>query len=460
MFIAVAGVSYRHTPIELRERLSLSETEIRLLLPELCKRPDIEECCFLSTCNRTEYYLTTGFCKRYRDVLLEFVATKTALSADELREHMYVYTLKDAVRHLFRVVSGLDSMVLGETHITAQVKKAYELAREAGTAGPVLNTLFQAALAAGKQVRAKTGIDQCPVSIPYIAAELAKRALGSLTGCSVLLIGAGKMSAAAMTHLQKNGVTGVVVANRSSLHARELAAKYGGRPADFTELPDCLAEADIVVSGAAASQSLLTADAAARAMAARHGRPLLLIDMASPRNIDPLTREIPGVTLFDLDDFQCVEDESWSRRQSAAEHGEKIVLSECENFMARLAGHSVTPTIRALNERFRAVQTAELDLALQRLGACDERQAEAMRQLAAALVGKLLHEPVSALRSFALQPEGHAYAKMTERLFGLNKEYEARETESFSREPGEPAGPAADRDDSGLPARQVSASII
>ncbi|MDR1603455.1 MAG: glutamyl-tRNA reductase [Gracilibacteraceae bacterium] len=460
MFIAVAGISHHHTPLDLRERLSFSGGAIIDLLPELRRCPDIEECCILSTCNRTEFYLTAPSRNQCQDVLLEFMEKKTALPVGELRRHMYFYTLQEAVRHLFRVAAGLDSMALGETQIAAQVKKAYELARLSEATGPVLNTLFQAALAAGKRVRAETGIDQWPVSIPYIAAELLKRALGSLAGRSVLLVGAGKMSATAMTHLQENGVTGIVVANRSPLRAGELAEKYGGRAVSYAELPACLAEADIVITGAAAARGLITAEMTEQALTARAGRPLFLIDMAAPRNIEPAVREIPGATLLDLDDFHCVEDAGWAQRRVAAEQGEKIVVRECENFMARLAGHSVTPTIRALNERFRAVQAAELEAALQRLGPHDPRQAEALTQLAAALVGKLLHQPICALRSFALQPEGHAYAKMTEALFGLNKESEADETEHPGREPGKPAGPAPDGVGAAAVASRASASVL
>jgi glutamyl-tRNA reductase len=425
MFIAVAGISYHNTPIELRERLALSEREITALLPELCRSSHFEECCVLSTCNRTEFYLTTGYWERSNEIISEFIENKTELNAGEARKHMYIHTLEDAVRHLFRVVAGLDSMVLGETQIAGQVKKAYELAREAGTTGAVLNALFQQALATGKYLRAETGIDQCPVSIPYIAAELMKRTLTTLEGRSVLLIGAGKMSATAMTHLREYGIAGVIVSNRSPARAKELAEEYGGRAVSFADLPACLAEADIVISGTSAPHCLITAEMTERAMAARHGKPLLLIDMASPRDIEPLAGEIPGATLFDLDDFQSVEDESWARRRRAADRGEKIVVKECENFMARLAQNSVTPIIRALTGRYRDVAAAEVQLALRRLGSYDERQADAMNQLAASIVGKLLHQPINSLRCHALKPEGHVYAKMAESLFGLSKEGEA-----------------------------------
>ncbi|MDR1320362.1 MAG: glutamyl-tRNA reductase [Gracilibacteraceae bacterium] len=422
MFVAVAGVSYHNTPIELRERLSLSGEKIRLLLPELRRCEGIKECCVLSTCNRTEFYLATESWEKSKEAVLSFIGDKAGLPAGELLEHIYIHVLRDAVRRIFRVTAGLDSMALGETQIAGQVKNAYETAREAGTTGPVLNTLFQQALAAGKRVRTETGIDRCPVSIPYIATVLMKRALGSLEGRSVLVLGAGKMSATAMAHLRENGVTGAIVANRSPDRARELAEAYNGRAVPLALAADCLTEVDIVISGTAAPSCLITAEMTARAMAARRGRPLLLVDMAAPRDIDPLAREIPGVTLFDLDDFQCVEDASWERRRLAAEEGEKIVLEECDNFMARLAMNSVTPTIRALTEHFRAVQAAEVDLALRRLGSYDENLAEAMNQMAASLTAKLLHQPISALRALALKPEGHVYAKMAEGLFGLGKE--------------------------------------
>ncbi|MDR0434436.1 MAG: glutamyl-tRNA reductase [Gracilibacteraceae bacterium] len=444
MFVAVIGMSHHSAPIELRERLSLSGDEISRLLPELQQCAGIRECCVLSTCNRTEFYLTTDHWEQSKEALLKFIETKTGLSAGSVHEHVYAHTLLEAVRRLFRVTAGLDSMALGESQIAGQVKNAYEMARQAGATGPVLNTLFQHALAASKRVRTKTGIDRCPVSIPYIATILMKRALGSLAGRSVLLLGAGKMGTAVMKGLRENGVADIIVANRSADRARELAAACGGRAVALAEAPDCLVAADIVISAAAAPSYLITAETAARAMALRRGRPLLLVDMSAPREIDPLAKEIPGVTLFDLDDFQCVEDESWSRRRLAADQGEEIITEECESFMARLAVNSVAPTIRALTESFQAVQTEEVELALRRLGEYDDRQAEAMNLLAASLTAKLLHRPIRALRAFALKPEGHMYAKMVKSLFGLDREEENDEAALPGWEQGKPAGSAAD----------------
>ncbi|MCL1917330.1 MAG: glutamyl-tRNA reductase [Peptococcaceae bacterium] len=462
MFIAVMGVNHRGAPVNIRERMAFSESRIKDAFAELLAYPGVSGCCIVSTCNRTEIYIAATQWEMGREALWAFWADHSGLDVTEISRYTFCHTLEKAVSHLFRVTSGLDSMVLGETEILGQVKRAYRMAHEAGATNAPLNTLFQQALSIGKRARAETGIDRNPVSIPYIAVELIKQELGSLTGRSVLVIGAGKMSEMALVHLKANGISGIVVSNRSYARAVEMAQALGGQAIKFDGIMDALAEADIVISGTAAQHSVLSAETVARAMLRRPERPLLLVDIAVPRDIEPEVRRISGVTLFDVDDLQNVVDRCWLERQQAACIGEKIVEKECGLFMERLAMSTANPTMKALQGLGEGIKDQELKRALSKLGNLSDKERTVVETLASSIAHKIIRQPLLMVKQMALSADGHCYTQMTRKLFGLEELTEdctrttihrlekgiagvANEKELCDREPEESIGSVANK---------------
>jgi glutamyl-tRNA reductase len=331
-----------------------------------------------------------------------------------------VHTLYDAIRHLFRVTAGLDSMVLGETQILGQVRQAYQAACQCGATNKVLNTLFQQAITVGKRVRTETGIDKNPVSISYAAVELARQTFGSLHGRTVLVIGAGKMSELTALHLVSNGVEGIIVSNRSYDRAVTMAEKFGGRAVRFNQLFSCLDQADIVISCTAASHYVVRAGDVKDLMRGRGGRRLMIIDIAVPRDIDPAVAGIEGITLFDVDDLQNVVDQNLQERKEAAVVGESVVEEELGQFMKWLATQFVVPTIASLKDLGERVKQKELRRALNRLGEISDHDRKVVSSMANSIVNQLLHIPVTRLKEYALTPEGHLYTEVLQNLFDLD----------------------------------------
>ncbi|MDR2736987.1 MAG: glutamyl-tRNA reductase [Gracilibacteraceae bacterium] len=472
MFIAVMGVNHRSAPVHVRERMSFSENKIKSAFPELLALPGIAGCCILSTCNRTEIYVASAEWEMGRKAVRAFWAKSSGLVYTEISKYTFCYTLEEAVCHLFRVTAGLDSMVLGETEILGQVKRAYMAAHKAGATNAALNTLFQQALSTAKRARSETGIDRNPVSVPSVAVELIKRELGKqdngqseqdlpkeglLAGRTVLVIGAGKMSELTLVHLKASGISGIVVSNRSYDRAVKLAQSLGGRAVLFDDILDALAEADIVISGTAAQHIVLTADTVAEAMARRPEKPLLLVDIAVPRDIDPHVKQLSGVTLFDVDDLQHVVDRYWQERQQAACLGEMIIQEDCEAFMERLAMSSVNPVLRSLQDFGEEIKEQELKRALSKLRNLSPRERTAVETLATAITNKIMLRPLLTLRQAALSSEGHFYTQLTQKLFGLEgAEDDVDEGEFHGREQEECFGAMANPVGYCLPARKLS----
>ena len=454
MFIAVMGVNHRSAPVNIRERMSFSENRIKNAFPELLVQPGVLGCCILSTCNRTEIYVTSDAWEMGRQAVRAFWVKSSGLEYAEISRHIFCLTQEEAVSHLFRVTSGLDSMVLGETEILGQVKRAYMLAHEAGATDAALNTLFQQALSTAKRARSETGIDRNPVSVPSVAVELIKRKLcepgfrsrdfcsrqcppevqcgetpcsrglcphkdSSLIGRSVLVIGAGKMSELTLVHLKANGISGIVVSNRSYDKALELARTLGGRAVRFDAVREALAQADIVISGTAAQHIVLSAETVAQAMARRPERPLLLVDIAVPRDIDPEVSRLAGVTLFDVDNLQQVVDRSSQERRHAACLGEEIVREDCGVFMERLTMSSVNPVIRSLQNFGEEVREQELKRALSRLHNLSPKERTAVETMATSIMNKIILRPLQTLRQAALSSQGPYYMQLTQEMFGL-----------------------------------------
>lgn len=419
MFIVAIGVNHRTAPVEVRERLSFVGHSLKDSLESLRSYPAVEGCVILSTCNRTEIYAATRELDNSLNAVRDYFSQRSGVDISQIKNYTYVYTLHDAIRHLFRVAAGLDSMLLGETQILGQVRTAYQSACAGGVTNGVLNTLFQQAITVGKRVRRETGIDQNAVSISYAAVELARKTLGDLTGRSVLFIGAGKMSELAAQYLVANGVSGVIVSNRSYQRAVDLAKEFGGRAVKFDELYNYLLECDIVISCTAASHHVVHYRQVAEMMSGRPGKKIMMIDIAVPRDIDPLVADLPGITLYDIDDLQGVVEQNLAWRSLVAVKAERIIEEELGQFMQWLGKQFVVPTISALKQRAEQIKQNELSRALNRLGELSAHDRKIVGSLANSLVNQLLHIPITRLKDCALTSKGHLYTEVLQNLFDL-----------------------------------------
>ena len=419
MLIIVVGVNHRTAPVEIREKLSFSESALGEALRKLQENPAIEGCVIISTCNRMEIYAATREMDEGLNAIWDFLSRKSGVDISEIKNCTYAHTLYDTIRHLFRVTSGLDSMLLGETQILGQVRQAYQASCALGATNRVINTLFQQALTVGKRVRTETGIDHNSVSISYTAVELARQIFGSLAGCTVLIIGAGKMSELTAMHLVANGVAGVIVSNRSYDRALALAGRFGGKAVKFDQLNCHMADADILISCTAASHFVVRYKDVEQLMAGRSDRRIMMIDIAVPRDIDPAVAGIPGVALYDVDDLQNVVDQHLHERKKAAVVAEGIIEEELEEFMRWLATQFVVPTIAALKQWGEEIKQQELRRALNRLGELSDHDRKVIGSLANSIVNKMLHLPVTRLKEYALSPEGHLYTEVLQNLFEL-----------------------------------------
>ena len=418
------GVSHKTAPLDLRERLALTEGRAAGILRELTDAPGIHEAAAISTCNRTELYLIVSDPVEAESTGLGVLTRQAEIRPTELLGHLYSLRSSDAARHLMQVTAGLDSMILGEAEIQGQVKRAYELALVEGATGPILNRLFRAALTAGGRAREETGISEKGVSIPSVAVELARRSLGDLSERRVLMVGAGETAELVARALVARGVHTVFVANRHYDRAIGLAQRFDGTAVRFEELPEQLAAADIVVSATNSPHHIVEREDLAQVMAGREDRPLLAIDIAVPRDIAPDCREIAGVGVYDIDDVQQIVERNASGREAEARRAELIIEAELDRFERWLAALEVVPTITALRERGDEVVRrvmAENESRWESLSEADRRRVEAM---AKAIASRLLHEPTLRMRRSAGNEDAYQYVSALKELFGLDVETE------------------------------------
>jgi glutamyl-tRNA reductase len=421
------GVSHKTAPLGLRERLALTEGRAVRVLGELVEADEVAEAAAISTCNRTELYLHAGDPVSAESLALGVLARGAEIRPTELVPHLYSLRGGEAAEHLFRVTAGLESMIIGEAEIQGQVKRAYELALVEGVSGPVLNRLFRGALAAGKRARTETGISRRALSVPAVAVELAQRTFGELDQRRVLVIGAGETAELTAQALAERGVEAVIIANRHYDRALGLAARFGGRAVRFDELPAMLADADIVVSSTGSPHHVLDREDLEPAVAARGGRPLLLIDLAVPRDVDPACRELPGVSLADMDDLQGIVERNADGRQAEVGKAEKILRAELERFERWLGAQRVTPTIKALRARADEIVRRVLAENENRWESLSDADRERVRALARAVASRLLHEPTLRLRRAAADDAGLGRVHAVRDLFGLDADTEPLE---------------------------------
>ncbi len=422
--VLALGVSHKTAPVNLRERLSLTEGRAVGALHELTAASVIHEAAAISTCNRTELYLIVSDPVEAESTALGILTRQADIRPTELLAHLYSLRSTDAARHLLRVTAGLDSMVIGEAEIQGQVKRAYELSMVEGATGPILNRLFRGALSAGGRAREETGIGEKGVSIPSVAVELARRTIGDLSDRRVLIVGAGETAELVSRALVARGAATVFVANRHYDRAIGLAQRFGGSAARFEELPEQLAEADIVVTATNSPHHVIERDGLAQVMAERPERPLLAIDIAVPRDIDPSCREITGVTVHDIDDVQQIAERNESGREAEAKRAELILEAELERFERWLGLQEVVPTISALREHGNEVVRRVLAENEGRWENLSEADRERVEKMAGAIASRLLHDPTLRIRRSACSGESYFFISALRELFGLDVETE------------------------------------
>lgn len=388
------GISYLTAPVEIRERVSLDTAQIGALLEGLRTGAGISECVALSTCNRTEIYAVLE-----SDVAAEEIRGRIAEISGagmDLGEYFYTRRGREAVRHLFRVAGGLDSMILGEPQILGQVKVAYSIASDCQTTGPTINRLFHHAFRAGKAIRSCTSVGTGTVSVSHAAVELAERVMGGLEGKVVLLAGAGKIGELCARRLSGAGMRTLLIANRTPERARDMAARLSGDAVPFERLHDLCAEADIVITSVGSREPVIREETLRAAVERRGGSPLFLIDLGVPRNVEPAVADLPNVHLSDIDDLEGVTLGNRDRRRLEAEKAEELVRREVDEFCCRLSEREVAPVIREMHDRCEAVRTSELERVRGRL---DTETFDLLDLVTRRIVRKILHNPTMAMRS-------------------------------------------------------------
>jgi glutamyl-tRNA reductase len=426
------GISHKTAPVALRERLAFTEGPAVEFSQQIAESPEVHEVVVISTCNRTEIYLVVGDAVQAESDVLGLLARRASIRPTELAQEIYSPRNCEAARQLYRVTSGLESMILGEAEIQGQVKRAYEAAMRAGTTGPLSNRLFAAALTTGKRVRSETGIGSSRVSVPSVAVDLAQDVLGDLGERRVMLLGAGETSELTAQALAHQGVSTIFVANRHADRALSLAQRFGGSVVGLDKLPEQLLEADIVVSSTSSPHPIVGSEELALVMDQRRGRPLLLIDIAVPRDIDSRCGDIDGVTLYDIDDLQAVVQRNLGARREIVPQAEQIVEEEIHRFARWLGQAETLPTVSALREHGNRIVEQILSENEGRWESASERDLMRVEAVARAVLGRLLHEPTIRLRSLSQerapqgsahgggQTGGHATLQLVRELFGLD----------------------------------------
>ncbi|HEY1272111.1 MAG TPA: glutamyl-tRNA reductase [Terriglobales bacterium] len=434
MNFQLIGVNHKTAPVEVRERLAIPESR----LPEACKSlaayPGIEEGMILSTCNRVELLART---KNGSADLRGFVRQYFQLEPADFDDHLYEYREEDAVRHVFRVASSLDSMVVGEPQILGQVKEAYAVARAVGAVQSQLDSLLTRAFAVAKRVRTETAVGSSSVSIASVAVELAKKIFGSLHGKHVYLVGAGKMSELAARHLLAHGAESIFVANRTYDRAIRLAHKFNGQAIEYSRLYDTCDRGDIVITSTGSPHAIFRREHGEMFLSRRRNRPMFFIDIAVPRDVDPELNKLDGIFVYDIDDLQQAVAAHVADRKKEAERAEAIVVSEVERFQARLQTLDVVPTIVSLQDHLETVRQAEIDRVRGRLGALSPDQEMAVEALTRGIINKIMHTPISTLKTAARDPEATTVIDLVRKLFNLReKKSESAEDKSTSSDAG------------------------
>lgn len=421
MSYVIVGLNHRTVPLELLERMTVAPEALPKALHSLASREHLIEVAVLSTCNRTEIY---GYCTKFHSAVhdvSEFLAEKSLVAPEELVDHLYTYYDAAAVGHLFGVAAGVDSMILGEGEILGQVRDAWTVAATEGTAQKSLSRVFRHALEVGKRSRSETAIGRGAVSVSSAAVALANERMGSLVGRRVLILGAGEMGEGMAVALAGSGVEEVVIANRSTRRGAELAARVGGRAISLQNLPKALVDADLLLTSTGALDVVMDRGDVEAIMQSRFGRPLLIVDVAVPRDVDPGAASVRGVTLLDMDDLKAFAEGSMDQRKREVTKVRRIIAEELDRFRSDRAARELAPLIKDLHGMAENVRLEELERFKTKLDGLDPKSRAAVEALTKGIVNKLLHGPTTKMKAAAGGALGEVYGDTLAALFDLER---------------------------------------
>lgn len=419
MNLALVGINHRTAPVEVRERMSIPDSRLQEAVADLVRREGIQEGLILSTCNRVEVVANARDGIAPVPVIRNFLADHHQCNLALYESHFYQHRQQEVVEHLFRVASSLDSMIVGEPQILGQLKQAYTAARQAGALTGTLNEISLQALAVARKVRRTTAIGESAVSVSYAAVELARKIFGDLTGKTILVLGAGKMSEIAARNLIRSGASAILVANRTYERAVELAKAFHGTAIRIEQMLDHVEKADIVICSTAAPHYVIHRHHAERWLAARKNRPMFFVDISVPRNVDPAVNELDNAFVYDIDDLGQVVESNKKQREREAVWAEEIIQQEVQKAMRRLASREVVPTIVALEQRLETIRENELERHRGRLGDLTPQQREAVDALTRGILNKILHGPITELKSGVGRPEQSSLVSLVRKMFGV-----------------------------------------
>ena len=419
MSVLVFGLSHKTAPVEVRERLAFPDEQACVVAQELTRQSALNEAMVLSTCNRVEFLVRGEECDP-RDEILAYLRESLETTPAQAEEFFYSHAGRGAIRHLFRVASSLDSMVIGEPQILGQVKDAYQRAKDAGTLFGPLDQLVSSAFRVARRVRNETGIGEMAISISYVAVELAKKIFGEMEGLSVLLIGAGEMAENAALHLQNSGISKLYVMNRTHERAAALAERFNGSAVQFDRLLELLQHVDIVIASTGAPGYILSKDTARGVIASRKNKPIFLVDIAVPRDIDPEINAVDNMFVYDIDDLEQVAEANLRQRRHEAEIAERIVDDEVEKMLQRFRAHEVSPTIVSLNRKLETIRQSELERFRGKLSGLTHEQEEAVEALTRGMMNKVAHRPIVEMKRSAADPKESGSIDRIRRAFGLD----------------------------------------
>ncbi|TCS83475.1 glutamyl-tRNA reductase [Tepidibacillus fermentans] len=430
MYVMVVGLNYRTTPIEIREKFTFQEQELPDALTRLKQMKSILEAVIISTCNRTEIYAVVDQLHTGEHFIKRFFSEWFHLPKEEFAHHLYVKQDREATEHLFHVIAGLDSMIVGETQILGQVREAFFIAQTYKTTGTLFNRLFKQAITFGKRVHTETGIGQNAVSISYAAVELTKKVFEHFEDKSVLIIGAGEMSELTAIHLHSQGVQNVMVANRTIEKAEELALTFRGKAYSMEDLSHALLKADIVISSTGADSLILSRAQVADVMKKRGNRPLFMIDIAVPRDLDPAIQDCENVYLFNIDDLQEIVDGNIRERQRIAGEVQVKITVEVDQFYQWVNTLGVIPLISKLREKSEKIQEETMKSLENKLSHLSERDLTIIRKHTKSIVNQMLKEPILNLKENAIKPDAELMMEYFRKIFGI-EEGELRESVQY-----------------------------
>jgi glutamyl-tRNA reductase len=419
MNLTLLGINHRTAPVEVREKMNIPADQLVEAVADLVHREGIREVMILSTCNRVEVTTSAEDEVDAESIIRTFLSDHHHCKLEPFAHFFYRMRQQDVVKHLFRVASSLDSMILGEPQILGQIKQAYATARTAGAMSSTLNDVVNQALSVAKRVRRETALGSAAVSVSYAAVELAKKIFGGLKDKTIFVVGAGKMSELAAKHLLGSGASKILVSNRTFERAAELAAAFHGTAVPFENLFEHLSQADIVISSTGSPQTIINKHQVEKLLSARKNRPIFFVDIAVPRDIDPAVNELDNVFLYDIDDLGHVVEANKKQREREAVWAEEIIQAEVQKTLKRLASRDVVPTIVALEERLNHIRASEMERYQARLAGMTPEQRQAVDALTRGMMNKILHGPITELKSGAGEPENVALVRLIHKMFGL-----------------------------------------